>query len=319
MNKKVISAFFISFIFFYLFYGFASGVFLFLPEMEFSQVVEVYLILASAPLLLASVFTYFVYKFGSDEEEAFAIEVAEGASNFAKAATLLKARAFFPVWAALGLYILGLVLTKMDFAIPGVLAIFVGQVWWVSSRRKMHALAGRKKIPLSLETPLRFIVYLVDASSVLITFAALKALSDYAQILDPTRIFLISILASIALVAYWYRVNRLRFELLFGTQVIIVSVWVLLVSIAINYGLDLRQPTKVNTVVFGDCPDADNKFFSNRNEQIDESLGTERFEGCEIFETVESPGLEDKAETLHRAGALGAAWKKTRLLPAAGS
>lgn len=312
MKKKILSAFFLTFISSFLFYGIVSEVLLVLP-VRISELGELILVLASVPFLLGLAVAYSISQLGTSEEATFVSEVAEGADTFVKAFTLLKSKAFFPVWVTLGLSIFGILLIQLESAILGVVAIFAAQVWWFSSRRKMHTLVDSKNVATSMETILRFFIYLIDAFCALITFTVLGVLSQYAQITNPAKIMGLSLVVSIALVTYWYRVNRFGFEIFFGVQVVAVFFWVLLVSMAANFGFDFREPTSVHTVTFGDCPNRKNEYFTNRNEKIDPILGRDRFVGCEIFNSS-SPSLEDKAETIHHTGALGISWKKTRLL-----
>ncbi len=321
MKKGTWLAFILSFLFSFLVYGFFSGTLLplpSLPKLEFSTILELFLLISIASTLLALAVAFSVSQTKhSDELTTIGNDLTEGANNFSKALVLVRTKAFYPLWIAFALICSGYFLIASKTTILGGILVFAGQVKWFTSRQSLLKFIDSKNVALQAEEPLRWIIRLMDAFALLVTLAVITALTIYAKILQPTKMLGLSFVISIFLTIVWHRANQLRFDMLFGIKVMIAFAWVLLISMTINYGLDYREATNMHTISYRDCPDRKNFSFTNGKEKFTADGPEDRFIGCKIFYSMASPNLEDKAVTSYHPGALGIAWRKIQLIPGA--
>lgn len=274
------------------------------------------LICIAAFCLSTAVVLSFYRDKNSAESVEFGKEIFGAALAVKSALPFLFHGAFRLFWLAFLPIVLGSALLANGFSLCWGLMVAGGQIVWLLSRGKIFLAADiDKSFPAGAKDALVWIMRGMDLVALLATYWMVSAASSYAEIVDSTELLVVGFLVSFVLVVVLRRARKMESGPFALVQALLAMVWVVTVAMILNYELDYFSPSSVAIITYRDCPSLFDLLENKAGEKISTLQAQERRSACKILNAKPHVLFGDKAEiTVHR-GALGIAWRSSRLLP----
>jgi hypothetical protein len=309
--KKYVVAFTFTFLFSYFLFAAYTGLLLPSGAGVATQGVDFYLLLASGPLLLA--LANVAYLLITQSEDArnvneFGSEIVASGALLIQVARILTYPIFFPLWLVILVYTGAEFYLFQSAALIGLNLVLLAQFFWFLWRRKLFRFSDSPVVSVSLYTPLRIFLRMVDVLSGLIVLSMIGVIGQYAYIPEPVWLMLISLVLAFGLLA-WNRgglkeVLQMNLPLLLAP----LFLWITVVITVLNFSLDISGPIQKSEVSYADCPGAHDRLISVSGNRIQGPLPAQQYYGCQLLGKYSNADIHTKITISHYRGGIGIGW-----------
>lgn len=244
----------------------------------------------------------------SPEQDDFQLGISQEAGVAFRTLWILRKPAFAPMWLVSATLGLGLFFIFSQYPIPGSLLLLVGQATWFASRRRLRQYIDWAPLDNHLCIYLVGSLRLMDALALVSITVALGSLGTYGEIVDSLPLMGLSAL----LAAVYFGIQASREKEFSITDYLIKTtagfIWISMLATAVNFAFDFNKPLMVKRLAYLPCQAYREEVLSRKIAPRPEMLD------CHYFSRLNDPRTDSEIELVYHPGALGAEWKKSRVV-----